>query len=128
MKTILVDAMHTFIEKETGIFQDMYTLLEKYPNRKIVLTNADDNQMSASGLTQVPYEVFTLKHNPEKINPEYFRILLERYGLSTKDVIYFDHEPEALISASSIGIKTYRFNSKIKDLIGLKDFLNKFSV
>ena len=128
MKTILVDAMHTFIEKETGIFQEMYLLLEKYPNRKIILTNADDNQIITTGLDKMPYEVFTLKHNPEKTNPEYFRILLDRYNLSDEDAIYFDHEPEALISASSIGIKTYQFNSKIKDLIGLKDFLDKFSV
>jgi hypothetical protein len=45
MKTILVDAVHAFVIKDEGIFQPMYTLLETYLNPKIILTNANDEQM-----------------------------------------------------------------------------------
>ena len=39
MKTILVDAVNTFLIKDHGIFQEMYNLLEKYLNRKIIVYN-----------------------------------------------------------------------------------------
>lgn len=37
MKTILVDAINTFVIKDKGIFEGMHKLLEQYPNRKIIL-------------------------------------------------------------------------------------------
>ena len=43
MKTILVDARNTFILKD-GINQEMKTLLDTYPNRKIILTNANEEE------------------------------------------------------------------------------------
>ncbi len=55
MKTILVDAVDTFVIEGVGIFQPMFDLLEKYPNRKIILTNANDWQMAEFGLTNLPY-------------------------------------------------------------------------
>ena len=76
MKTILVDAVYCFVLENSGIFEifkDMHNLLESYPNKKIVLTGADDDGFKKYGLDKVPYEVFTLKHNPEKADPEYFR-------------------------------------------------------
>ena len=88
MKTILVDAVYCFvIEKEDGsfeLFEKMHELLESYENKKIVLTGADDEQFIKFNLKSVPYEVFTMKHNPEKTDPKYFEILLEKYGLSEK--------------------------------------------
>ena len=42
MKTILVDAVYTFVSDTGEIFREMFELLEKYPNRKILLTGADD--------------------------------------------------------------------------------------
>jgi len=35
MKIILVDAINTFVIKGEGIFNEMYKMLEQYPNRKI---------------------------------------------------------------------------------------------
>lgn len=37
MKIILVDAVYAFVIKDEGIFQEMFDILEKYPNRKIQL-------------------------------------------------------------------------------------------
>jgi len=70
MKTILVDAVDCFvIEKEDGtfhIFKEIQDLLENFPNKKIILTGANDEQSKKFGLDKMPWEVFTLKHNPEK--------------------------------------------------------------
>ncbi|OHD83410.1 MAG: hypothetical protein A2355_04500 [Spirochaetes bacterium RIFOXYB1_FULL_32_8] len=44
MKTILVDAVQVFIIKGEGIFKEMYDLLETFPNKKIILTGANDEQ------------------------------------------------------------------------------------
>lgn len=83
MKTILVDAVDTFVIEGEGIFQEMYKLLETYPNKKIILSNAND-----------------------------------------EDVIYFEHNEEAVKSAQSVGITSYHYDKDKKDLIALKNFLD----
>lgn len=124
MKTILVDAINTFIDKNKGIFEDMFKLLEQYPNQKIILTNADDNQMEIFGLNNMPYKVFTLKHNPDKIDPQYYKTMLHSLNLDVDNVVYFEHSQEAIESARSIGIKTFNYDKDKKDLVGLKEFLD----
>lgn len=124
MKTILVDAVDTLVIEGQGIFQEMFGLLEKYSNKKIILTNADDEQIIKYGLDKMPYEVFTLKHNPDKTDHKYFEEMLRHFGLKNTDVIYFEHNPEAVKSAESIGITSYYYNSDKKDLNSLKLFLD----
>lgn len=128
MKTILVDAVYAFvIEKDGGfqIFQEMYDMLEAFPNRKILLTGADDGQFKKWGLDKMPYEVFTLKHNPEKTDPRYYETMLEHFGLGADDVVYFEHNPDAVKSAESVGIKTHYYDPGRRDLEALKEFLMK---
>lgn len=128
MKTILVDAAYCFTTEKGGkfeIFQDLYKLLESYSNKKIILTGANDEQMEKFNLNNVPYEVFTLKHNPEKTNPEYYKILLEKFDLTKNDVIYFEHNPDAVKSAQLVGINTYYYDNDKKDLESLKRFLDE---
>jgi len=124
MKTILVDAVDTFVIEGVGIFQPMFDLLEKYPNRKIILTNANDEQMVEFGLINLPYEMFTLKHNPDKTDSTYFVQMLKHFNLQSSDVIYFEHNPEAVKSAQSTGITSYHYDSEKRDLISLKQFLD----
>lgn len=127
MKTILVDAVYCFIVEENKkfiIFQDLHKLLKTYPNEKIILTGANDEQYKKFGLDKVPYKVFTLKHNPEKTNPEYYKILLKNFNLDKNEVIYFEHDPDAVKSAESIGVKSYFYDKDKKDLIELKKFLD----
>jgi HAD superfamily hydrolase (TIGR01509 family) len=123
-KTILVDAINAFIIKEEGIFQDMYELLEKYPNDKIILTGANDEEIDKFKLHNLPYKLFTLKHNPDKTDPEYYKIMLDNYGLSADDVVYFEHNIKAVKSAQSVGIKTLFYDKDKKDLDELKKFLD----
>ena len=125
MKTILVDAFNTFVIKDHGIFEEMHSLLEEYENKKIIVTNANDEQIILLGLTNLPYELFTLKHNPEKTSPEYFKKLLNNYQLKSEDVVYFEHNLAAVRSAESIGIESYHYNHGEKDLIALKEFIDK---
>ncbi len=126
MKTILVDAVDGFvIETENGfqVFKEMYALLETFPNRKIILTGANDEQFKIFGLDKMPYEVFTQKHSPEKTNPKYFETMLAHFDLKKDDVIYFEHNLEAVKSAESVGIKSYHYDSEKKDLVSLTKFL-----
>jgi len=124
MKTILVDAVGTFVV-DGKINQELFELLESYQNRKIILTNANDEQLVEFGLTNMPYEMFTLKHNPNKDDPEYFNKMLEKYSFLANEVLYFEHDLDAVKSAESVGIKSYFYDSEKKDLEGLKEFLDK---
>jgi len=128
MKTILVDAVDGFVIESEGdfkIFKEMHDLLETFPNRKIILTGANDEQFKKFGLDSMPYEVFTLKHDPEKTDPKYYEKMLEHFGLSKDDVVYFEHNPEAVKSAESAGIKSYYYDPEKKDLEALKNFLTE---
>lgn len=125
MKTILVDAIRTLVSEEGRMFEDLYDLLESYPNRKIVLTGADDAQMKAFGLHDLPYEVFTLKHDPEKSDPRYYELMLERFGLSVDEVVYFEHNEAAVASARSIGIRTLHYDKDSRNLGAVRRFLDE---
>ena len=125
MKTILVDAVDAFVIEGQGIFKAMHELLETYPNRKIILTGANKEQMVEFGLNDMPYEVFSLAHNPEKTDPSYYQKMLEHFNLKASDVIYFEHNQEAVKSAQSVGITSYHYDPKKKDLIALKQFIDQ---
>jgi len=123
MKTILVDAIDGLVFDDGSIFKEMHEMLETFPNKKIVLTGANDEQFKMFKLADVPYEVFTLKHNPEKTDPRYFEMMLEHFGLKSDDVIFFEHNPEAVKSAETAGIKTYYYDPEKRDLDALKQFI-----
>ena len=125
MKTILVDAVEGFVSPDGVIFEEMHALLETYSNRKIILTGANDEQFLKFGLDKMPYEVFTLKHDPEKTDPKYFELLLEQFNLTKDEVVYFEHNPKAVESAQSAGIISYFYDPAKMDLVALKNFLDQ---
>jgi HAD superfamily hydrolase (TIGR01509 family) len=125
MKTILVDTIDTLVIEGEGVFEPMHKLLDEYPNSKIILSNADDEEMIAFGLTDLPYELFTLKHNPNKTDPFFFTEMLEHFGLERNNVVYFEHNEEAVKSAQSVGITSYQYDSVARDMDALKQFLDK---
>jgi len=125
MKIILVDAVYTFIrETPEGfkIFEPMREMLDEFPNKKIILTSAGNEKFEMYGLDKMPYEVFTLTHNPEKDDPEYYKKMLSHFNLKSEQVVYFEHSPKAVESARSVGIKTYHWDSE-KPLRDLNIFL-----
>ena len=125
MKIILVDAIYAFVIEGQGMFRQMYELLETYPNRKIILTGANGDRFIEYGLDKMLYEVFTLANNPPKSDPTYYKKMLEYFGLTKDDVIYFENNPDAVKSAQSVGIVTYWYDPNKKDLEALKFFLDK---
>ena len=128
MKTILVDAVDAFvIRNENGfvIFEPMRKMLDEFPNTKIILTGANDEQFVQFGLDKMPYEVFTLKHNPEKTNPEYYRIMLKQFNLLPEAVVSFEHNADAVKSAESVGIKTNYWDNEKRQLEELRRFLEE---
>jgi FMN phosphatase YigB (HAD superfamily) len=124
MKTILVDAINGLVLEDGSILEPMLSMLETYPNKKIVLTGANDEQFKHFKLDEVPYEVFTLKHNPEKTDSSYFHKLLEHYDLKSDDVIYFEHNAEAAKTAEMVGIPTYLYDHTKEDIEALKKFID----
>lgn len=123
MKTILVDAIHCFIN-DGVIFSELHDLLETYPNRKIILTSAPHKKFEEFGLDKMPYEVFTLQKDPPKTNTKYFSQLLTCFDLSVNDVVYFEHDVHAVKSAQKIGILTQHYDPKTHTLQELKEFLD----
>lgn len=122
MKTILVDAWNTFVTEE-GINFDLKKLLDSYPNNKIILTNANDEELVKFGIVSMPYPVFTLAHNPNKTDSDYFVKMLSHFNLKAAEVVYFEHNADAVTSAKSLGITTFHYN-KLENLDNLTIFLN----
>lgn len=106
MKTILVDAWNTFVTVD-GINLSMQKLLDTYSNSKIILTNANEEECIKFGIVNMPYPVFSLAHNPNKTNPTYFEKFLSEHKLTSNNVLYFEHNEDAVNSARSLGIKTF---------------------
>lgn len=125
MKTILVDAARTFVTEEKEINRDLHALLETYPNPKLILTNANPEQQVEFGLVDLPYEMFTLNQNPKKIDPIYYETMLKQYDLTPDDVVYFEHNADAVGSAQSLGITTHHYDHEQKDLNALKTFFDE---
>jgi FMN phosphatase YigB (HAD superfamily) len=75
-------------------------------------------------MTDLPYPLFTLNHQPEKTNPTYYKMMLQHFNLTPAKVIYFEHNKEAVASAKSVGITTYYYDSEMKDTEALKVFLD----
>ncbi len=126
MKTLLIDAVDGLVIPCEGgfkIFAEMHDLLESFPNRKIVVTNARSDSFAKFGLDKMPYEVFTLQQNPAKTEAKYFETLLQHFRLNSREAVYFEHNPEAVRAAESVGIKSYYYDSKKRDFDSLKSFL-----
>jgi len=122
MKSILVDAYNTFVTDD-WINQEMFKMLEEFENKKIILTNANAEKQVEFWLVDLPYDLFTLNFDPLKTDPKFYEIFLEKNSLSKDDVIYFEHNLEAVESARSFWINTYHYNHIEKDISSLKDFL-----
>lgn len=101
----------------------MQKILDRFPNKKIILTNADTEKQKELWIVNMPYSVFTLSNNPSKTETEYYKRMLSNFWLISEKVIYFEHNPDAVKSAESFGIKTMWFDKEKRDLGELEQFL-----
>ncbi len=122
MKTILVDAWNTFIT-EDGINTEMKELLDRFSNQKIIVTNANEEEQAVFGMVNLPYPLYSLNHHPDKTDPYYFECLLKAFNLRPEDTVYFEHNADAVASASAIGIRTHWYDKDLRDLNKLQEFL-----
>jgi hypothetical protein len=123
MKTILVDAYKTLFTEE-GVDQKMLEMLNKFENDKIVLTNANPEQMIKLGIDDSLFEVFSLSHEPNKADGGYYEKMLETFDLEPKDCVYFEHNLEAVQKAREQGILSYHFDHEKRDLDALQEFIS----
>lgn len=122
MKTILVDAWNTLITTN-GVDNSMKELLDQFPNPKIIVTNANAEEQRAFGMVNLPYPLYSMNHHPDKTDPYYFECLIKAYDLNAGDMVYFEHNTDAVASAASSGIQAYWFDKSSRDLKKLKEFL-----
>jgi FMN phosphatase YigB (HAD superfamily) len=115
MKTILVDAWQTLITPK-GINRELYEMLESFPNPKIVVTNANPEEQERFGINLQPYPVFTCSHNPDKSETGYFKNLMRQYNFSISDLLYFEHSEIAVVSAQSLNIRTFWYDTEKNDV------------
>ena len=116
MKKILaVDAVGCLVDKNGNINDDIFKIINKYQNRKIILTNADDEEKKIF-LKNISFEIFSLKHNPEKTNPIYYGKFLSKFKIKAENVIYFEHNIKAVESARLNNIVTHHYNGIISNL------------
>jgi len=122
IKAILVDAMYCLFDKDRNLNKELFSMLNNYPTKLIIVTNADLNDTKNKPLTEFisdNIDIYTLKNNPDKSNPEYFEKLLNKYNLKPNEIIYFDHSEDNLNSAKKLGIKTelYKNSKQIQNFI-----------
>ena len=120
MKTILVDAVGCFVSEHGEMNAEMRAVLDSFEHRKIILTNANEEERERFGLTNVPYEVFSLDHQPNKTDPKYYQKMLLQFSLMPNDVVYIEHAEDAVKSAESVGITTLHYT---QDITAVETFL-----
>ena len=121
-KILAIDAINCFVNLNGKINVKIKSIIDKFNNKKIILTNADKKEKKLF-LKNINYEIFSLEHKPEKLNPTYFKKFLLKYNLNHKQVIYIEHNLKAVQSARSVGIITHHYNGDLKKL---KLFLDLF--
>ena len=108
-KVILIDAWNTFVTEE-GINLNIQSILNKIECKKIIVTNANSMEQIKFGIVNMPYEVFSLDHSPNKTNANYFKILVSQYDIKIDSILYFDHNLENVTAAQSVGIKSFFYD------------------
>jgi FMN phosphatase YigB (HAD superfamily) len=121
-RTILADGMHTIYDRNFNINKELLEIIDFFDTKKILVVNGFREKgkevLKNSSIT----EAFSLEEKQiKKENPEFFEVLLSRFDLKPKDLIYFDHDENNVKSAESVGIISRHYtnnNEEIKDFIG----------
>ena len=71
----------------------------------------------------MPYELFTLKYNPNKNEGEYYEKFLKQYNLKPEQCLYIEHNQEAVEKARETGIETLWLDKEKRDLEEVRKFL-----
>lgn len=122
--TILIDAVFCLIHKgENGLSlnQELFDYLHSLPQRKIVVTNAKDEILETiKHLVGNNIEVFSLRFDPEKIDPKFYETMIKELNIDTQSTIYFDHNSANLKAAKLNNIHCFQYKSNQQTILALK--------
>jgi hypothetical protein len=72
----------------------------------------------------MPYEVFSISHNPNKTDGWFYEKMLDFFWFDKNEVIYFEHNKDAVEKAKETWINTFWYDKDKKDLVELEQFLS----
>ena len=114
-RTILVDGMGCIYDENFQLNKKLVEIIDKF-NVKKILTVAGFRERGRETTKNHINDAFSLEEKGiKKDNPEYFRLLLSKFNLNPKEVIYFDHGEKSVKCAESLGIKS-KLYKKAKDI------------
>ncbi len=124
-RVILVDGMHCIYDKDFNINLELLKFLNDL-NTHTILTVAGFREKgkelvkTSDPSKESNWEAFSLEEKGiKKDNPEFYKKLLEKFNLSPSEVIYFEHDKNAVKTAEKVGImsKHYTGLDSIKKFI-----------
>jgi hypothetical protein len=71
----------------------------------------------------MPYQIFSLDHQPDKTDPEYFVKMLAILWLSPEDLVYFERNSTSVAAGKSVWIRTYHYDIEKRDIAALQEFI-----
>ena len=118
-RTILVDGMHTIYDSEFKVNKKILDIVNSFPMKKILTVNGF-REKGKKLLEDYGFEAFSMEEEGvKKENQRFFLTLLQKFKLSSEEVIYFDHKKENVETARKIGIKSevYENPDQIKNFL-----------
>jgi len=125
-RLILADGMQCLYDKDFKINKELLELINGFNAHTILAVNGArekgfksvKNYDSGYGSN---WKSFSLEEEGiKKDDKEYFKILLKKFNLVPKEVIYFDHDKKSVEIAQKSGILSMHF----KDVGGIKKFID----
>jgi alanyl-tRNA synthetase len=124
-RLILVDGMHCLYDKDFKLNKELLELINSLNTHSILVVNNFREKGSNLVKSQSPgrdtnWEAFSLEEKGiKKDNQEYFKILLKKFNLVPKEIMYFDHDKNNIQTAEKLGILSNHYT----DIKSTKKFI-----
>ena len=110
-KTILVDGMFCMYDEQFTVDKFLLDLLHSFKAKKILVVNGF-REKGKKALEGNGFEAFSLEEEKiKKDSVEYFKRLFLKYNLTSKEVIYFDHDEKNVETARKLGIVSLHYTN-----------------
>ena len=110
-KTILVDGMFFMYDEQFTVDKFLLDLLHSFKAKKILVVNGF-REKGKKALEGNGFEVFSLEEEKiKKDSVEYFKRLFLKYNLTSKEVIYLDHDEKNVETARKLGIVSFHYTN-----------------
>jgi len=116
-RIIIVDGMYCLYDKDFNLNRELLNVINRFNSHNLLVVNKFREKgcdlVKNYDLTKdTNWEAFSLEENDiKKENPEYFKILLKKFGLIPEEVIYFDHDEKNVEIAKNIGILSKHYDN-----------------